>query len=577
MARQKIGSFTFVLHSHLPYVLSHGRWPHGTDWLNEATAETYLPILDVLERLVSEGISPKLTLGITPVLTEQLRHPSFADEFKGYLATKIEAARADIREFKATKEPHMAKVAAMWEDFYTATYDAYTDKYGEDIVKAFSELQRQGHIEIITCGATHGYFPLLSRDESIQAQVKQAIASYRRNYGRKPRGIWLPECAYRPGYRWTPPVEGSGLKAYDRKGVEEFLSENGIEFFIIDSHLLEGGKAIGVYLDRFEALEKLWGRFSESYRPRPVDPSKSPYDIFAVGEKKGKKPVAILTRDPKTGLQVWSGEHGYPGNPHYLDFHKKRFPGGLRYWSVTDTKADLAEKKRYRPETADKYVPEQAYHFKELVKQTLKEHMDEKGRPGLLTAPFDAELFGHWWFEGPQWLYHVMKNIAEDGELELTTGSGYLKGNRERTLISLPEGSWGEGGFHYIWLNEWTNWTWKHIYEAESTMVSLAREFSDSEDEKLIDILKQAARELLLLQSSDWQFLISTWAARDYAEMRFTEHVSDFTRLADMAYKYGRGEKVAQGEWEFLGLTKERDSIFEDIDPKWWAWLEHPA
>ena len=489
MPKKITGSFTFVLHSHLPYVLSHGRWPHGTDWLNEAAAETYIPILEMLERLVDEGISPKLTLGITPVLTEQLAAPSFGDEFTGYLENKIEAARADIKEFKATKETRLARVAQMWEEFYTGAYESFKNKYKGDLVKAFARLQREGHIEIITCGATHGYFPLLSRDESIQAQVKQAVASYKRNYGRKPKGIWLPECAYRPGYRWTPPVEGSGLSPYDRKGVEEFLSENGIEFFIVDSHLLEGGKAIGVYLDRFEALGKLWGQFSEGYRPRPIDPKKSPYEIYAVGEKPGKKPVAILTRDPKTGIQVWSGEHGYPGNPEYLDFHKKRFPGGLRYWRVTDSKADLAEKKEYRPDAAMKHIPDQAYHFKELVKETLREHMEKKGAPGLLTAPYDAELFGHWWFEGPQWLYHVLKGIAEDPELELTTGSGYLKENRVRTLISLPEGSWGEGGFHYIWMNQWTSWTWKHVYECEAEMVSLAKEYSGSKDEKLQDIL----------------------------------------------------------------------------------------
>lgn len=572
----KTGSFTFVLHSHLPYVLSHGRWPHGTDWLNEAAAETYIPILNVLNRLVDEGISPKLTLGLTPVLTEQLRSPSFKDEFKGYLKQKTEAAQADRKEFKATKEPGMAKVAAMWEEFYQGALDSFTGVYKQDIAKAFAKLQRDGHIEIITCGATHGYFPLLSRDESIQAQVKQAVESYRRNFGRKPKGIWLPECAYRPGYKWTAPVDCCGLKPYDRKGVEDFLSENGIDFFIVDSHMIEGGEAIGVYLERFEALGKLWTDFAESYAPRPVDPTKSHYDIYAVGKKPGKKPVAILTRDPKTGLQVWSGEHGYPGNPQFLDFHKKRFPGGLRYWRVTDTKADLAEKKDYNPAAAAKYIPEQAMHFVGLVKDSLRENYKTTKRSGLLTAPYDAELFGHWWFEGPEWLYHVLKGMAKDDEVELTTGSEYLKKHRERTVINLPEGSWGEGGFHYIWFNEWTGWTWKHIYEAEADMIALSREFGVSTDEKLQDVLKQTARELLLMQSSDWQFLISTFAARDYAEMRFTEHVTVFKRLSQMAWKYGRGEQVDKGEWEFLGIIKERDDLFPDIDPKWWAKLEYP-
>jgi len=576
MKKNPVGSFTFVLHAHLPYVLSHGRWPHGTDWLNEAMAETYIPLLDALDRLVEEGYSPKLTLGITPVLTEQLKDKSFHEEFKSYLATKIAAAREDIKEFTTTRQSGLAKVARMWEDFYSKSYKLFTERYNEDVVSEFARLQRDGHIEIITCGATHGYFPLLSRDESIQAQVKQAVKAYKRNYGRKPRGIWLPECAYRPGYRWFPPVEGGGVKEYDRKGVEEFLSENGLEFFIVDSHLLKGGKAIGVYLDRFEALGQLWERFSESYSSRPLDPDKAPYDIYAVGEKQGKKPVAILTRDPKTGLQVWSGEHGYPGEPDYLDFHKKRFPGGLRYWSVTNTKADLADKKEYRPGEASRHVPDQAKHFAGLVKDTLREHRKNSGRAGLITAPYDAELFGHWWFEGPEWLYHVLKEMASDPEIDLTTGSDYLNKNRERTMVSLPEGSWGEGGFHFIWFNEWTSWTWKHIYDAESKMIRLANEYGGTDDEKLLDIVKQAARELLLMQSSDWQFLISTWAARDYAEMRFTEHVAEFGRLAEMADRCASGGRMTKGDWEYLQKSKERDNLFSDIDVSWWAKVEHP-
>jgi 1,4-alpha-glucan branching enzyme len=575
MPDKKAGSFTFVLHSHLPYVLSHGRWPHGTDWLNEATAETYIPLLDIIEKLAEEGISPKFTLGITPVLTEMLRADSFQDEFRMYLETKIKAAKGDLKEFIRTGETGMAEVAVMWEKFYTTTLDKFKDKYHGDLIGEFAKHQDAGRIEVITCGATHGYFPLLSRDESIQAQVKQAVASYTRNYGRKPRGIWLPECAYRPGYKWAPPVEGSGLEPYNRKGVEEFLSENGIEFFIVDSHLVEGGKAIGVYLERFDALARLWDRFEES-QTRPVDPNKSHYDIFAVGNKPGMKPVAILARDAKTGIQVWSGEHGYPGNPEYLDFHKKRFPGGLRYWRVTDAKADLAEKKEYRPNIAGHFIPEQAYHFKELVKSALREHKARTGKPGLLTSPYDAELFGHWWFEGPQWLYHVVKQMHEDPEMELVTGSEYLAETPERTLISLPEGSWGEGGFHYIWLNEWNQWTWKHIYEAEAEMVSLAKEYSGSPDVMMQDILKQAGRELLLLQSSDWQFLITTLSARDYAEARFTEHCHDFTRLAGLARKYAAGEAVEPDEWGFLATCQEKDNLFADIEPGWWASIEHP-
>ncbi|MBI5892993.1 MAG: DUF1957 domain-containing protein [Deltaproteobacteria bacterium] len=577
MTKEKIGSFTFVLHSHLPYVLSHGRWPHGMDWINEAAAETYIPLLNIFNRLISEGISPKVTIGLTPVLTEMLANDEFKAEFKSYLGQKLEAAGNDIAEFERLGQPHYAMVAKMWQDFYRNTYKDFIEKYNQNLVGAFAELQRNGHIEIITCGATHGYFPLLSQDISIQAQVKQAVSSYMRHYGRQPRGIWLPECAYRPRYEWTPPIDtGKNTKPYLRKGIEEFLSENKIEYFFIDSHLLKGGKAIGVYLDRFDALQELWSRFREQYKPLPEDTEKTPHNIYWVGPTvEGKMPVAVFSRDPKTGLQVWSGEHGYPGDPHYLDFHKKRFPGGLRYWQVTDTKADLADKTEYAPEKAFSRIPEQAGHFKDLVKATLAAHKKKAGSSGIVVSPYDAELFGHWWFEGPEWIYHTIKAFHNDGGIDMVTAGEYLDKSRPTHVVSIPEGSWGEGGYHWIWLNDLNQWTWKHIYESEEEMIKLAKKFCDKKDDALLqDILKQAARELLILQSSDWQFLISTRAARDYAEMRVVRHYDDFKRLAQLAWKKGKGEELSKEDLNFLDYCQKRDDIFPDIDIKWYKELE---
>ena len=204
-----IGSFTFVLHAHLPYVLSHGRWPHGTDWLNEAAAETYIPLLDMLNDLVQEGLSPHMTLGLTPILGEQLSDPAFAEEFRSYLSMKAEAASEDMDHFRRTGERHLADVAQYWKMFYQRISDHFESRYQGHLVQAFRALQDEGHIEIITCAATHGYLPLLGQDTSVQAQIKQGVAAYTRQYGRPPRGIWLPECAYRPRYRWAPPVASS--------------------------------------------------------------------------------------------------------------------------------------------------------------------------------------------------------------------------------------------------------------------------------------------------------------------------------------------------------------------------------
>ena len=156
----------------------------------------------------------------------------------------------------------------------------------------------------------------------------------------------------------------------------------------------------------------------------------------------------------------------------------------------------------YYPPDAQARVPENASHFKDLIKNLLAAYHKETGKAGIVCAPYDAELFGHWWFEGTEFLKLVLRHLSEDPEIELTTCSRFLDQAKPTQVVSIPEGSWGEGGYHYIWLNEWTEWTWKHVYEDEVRMQKLVQEFGDSKDEKLISILKQLARELFLLQAS---------------------------------------------------------------------------
>lgn len=575
------GYFAFVLHSHLPYVLSHGRWPHGTDWLCEAAAETYLPIIRILKELVDEGVSPKLTIGLSPVLCEQLADQSFKEEFIAYLDQKIKAARHDREEFTKYDEPNMLKNAEFWESFYTDTKKQFND-INQDIIHEFKKLQDNDVLEIITCGATHGYYPLLSRDESLQAQTKGAVKNYQKHFGRQPRGIWLPECAYRPRYEWKPPVPINGeQKPYLRKGADEFLSENGIDYFIIDSSLLKGGKSIGVYIDRFEALKLLWGQFEKGYQPRQEEFDKTPRDIYLISSApEGKKPTAIFSRDPETGLLVWSGEHGYPGDGNYLDFHKKRFPGGHRYWAVTSSKADLADKVEYNRNSAISRIPENSRHFASTVDEILSGHFDEENDAGILVAPYDAELFGHWWFEGPEFLKETIRMITENKKIELTFLSEHLQRTKPDQIISIPEGSWGEGNHHYIWLNQQTEWTWKHIYEAEDRMCRYAKAWKEQpeiRDEELEKLLKQAERELMLLSASDWQFLISTFAARDYAELRIGEHFEDFMHLAKLIEKKLNGEQLSDGDRSFYEDCAKRDTLFEEIEIEWFAEVEYPA
>ena len=554
------GTFTFVLHSHLPWVLHHGRWPHGVDWLNEAAAETYLPLWRVFHARAGAGRPLGITLGMSPVLCEQLAHPDFHREFVAYLEQKIAAATQDRAELEKEGDAHLASVASRWEAFYRATLEDFLGPHGPNLVKRFRRLEESGAIEIITCGATHGYFPLLASDAAVDRQIRVAVATHRRHFGRAPRGIWLPECAYRPAGAWHSPVDPAAPPV-PRCGVEELLAAHGLEYFFVDRHLLAGGQPLGVYADRFEPVRHLV-RDAGGTAPHSEH---LPYRPYRVGPR---GTVSCFGRDPSTALQVWSGETGYPGDGAYLDFHKKRFPGGHRYWSVTHPKADLGDKGPYVPEAAARRVPEHAGHFAATVAGVLQEAAKRQSAPPVLCAMFDTELFGHWWFEGPEFVAEVIDRAPEAG-IELASAGAHLERHPAREKVDLPEGSWGDGGHHAVWLNENTRWTWSIIHAAEARWERLVRAAQSRAGEPLLDrLLAQTGRSLLLLEASDWQFLITTVAARDYAERRLSEHGADFDRLADLAERRLEGGPLSQGDEAFLTACELRDGLFADFDPR---------
>ena len=552
--------FALVLHTHLPMVVNHGRWPHGTDWLCEAAFECYLPLLDVAHRLVGDGISPKWTLNISPVLAEQLGSPEFQKELAFYY-DNVRRACVESREYFAREgQDAIVELTRFWEGFYERMWELHR-RIGGDITGTFAELQRGGHVEIITCAATHGYLPLLSRDESIRLQLRTAVESHRRHFGRAPRGIWLPECAYRPRYEWTPPAGQHRGDRRLRPGIEEMLADVDLEYFVADAHLVAAAAPVFLYRDYVPRKTQIGGPGPEASRKAPL----SPYQPYRVASRGGTGSAIAFFRDPKTTLQVWSREHGYPGEFAYLEFHKKHFPGGLRFWRITDSSGDLGKKIVYDPALAADKARAHAAHFVDLVRDTL-DHAGADG-PAVVCSPYDAELFGHWWFEGPQWLEHVARRMAAAGIPRMTLGETTDAISPAATL-ALPEGSWGEGGDHRVWLNRETEWTWDRVYSAEDELTQhLLR--APAADGDLKRVLAQAARELLLLEASDWQFLITTQAARDYAERRVAEHYADFKRLSEMARELEGGGGLSPESAETLRRLEREDFLFPYLDPAW--------
>jgi len=550
--------FSLVLHTHLPMVVNHGRWPHGSDWLCEAAFECYLPLLETIHRLVGDGISPKWTINLSPVLTEQLASGEFQKELAFYYENVRRACVEGREDFTKEGRNDLVGLTRFWEDFYERMWELHR-RVGGDIPGTFGELQRGNHVEIITCGATHGYLPLLSRDESIHLQLRTAVETHRRHFGRAPRGIWLPECAYRPRYEWTPPTGRERSERRLRAGIEEMLAAHGLEYFVADAHLISAARPISFYREYLPAR----GQTVLPAAELPLGNARTPYIPYRVASRGGTGTATAFFRDPLSTVQVWSRAHGYPGDFSYLEFHKKHFPGGLRFWRITDASGDLGGKQTYDPAAAAAQARTHAQHFIGVLRDTLV--AASKDGPRLVCSPYDSELFGHWWFEGPMFLEHVTRGLAAAGITPATLGEA-LEIVPPTETVALPEGSWGEGGDHRVWLNPDTEWTWDRVYAAEAEWVEALRTV-DGDDARRV--LAQATRELLLLQASDWQFLITTWSARDYAERRVAEHYADFKRLSEMARTLAGGEPLSIEAAETLRRLEREDFLFPDLDPSW--------
>ncbi len=562
-----IGSFTFVLHGHLPYVLRHGVWPHGEDWLYEAASETYLPILAMLDECEFLNGNPKLTMGLTPVLLEQLTHEHFRAGFEDYLADRVQRAKADKKDFEQNSDGHMMYLADMWIEWFEKQQQQFSDM-GRDIPRDYVRHKEAGRLEILTSNATHGYMPLLYEDSSIRAQIRAGLQSSERILGYKPTGMWLPECAYRPQGDWTPPINW-GWKG-NRIGIEHLVADEGITHFYVENHLIETARS--EWVDNMGWQKVDWNE-GEKYASRGWRDVHEPNLVNSDGSSPGR--VAAFARDPIICEKVWSGHFGYPAAGEYLEFHKKWGPRrGLRYWKVTGNKVDLGDKHLYYPENIPGKVHEHASDFCDHVKSRLWDYHHKTGRHGVVTACFDAELFGHWWFEGPQFLRDVMLNLNADDDVDVCTSEEYLERHPPDKAVSLPEGSWGEEGDHRVWSNEQVNWMWDIEYRCETTFGRLTAELDWKNNDHQRELLEKAGRELLLLQASDWPFVIRRGQAVDYGIKRFMQHVARFETLVDLA------EKVSQ-DTDYLNRLSEveahevedadiHDIIFPTIHLDWW-------
>lgn len=520
----ELGLLSIVLHAHLPFVRhpEHAEFLEE-DWLYEAISETYIPLLYTFQSLMESGVRVRLTMGLTPPLCEMLCDPLLQARYRKHIEKLVELTE---REAVRTRGTEFHEAALYHHHHFASSYRLYDETYHGDLVAGFRALQDAGALEIITSGATHGFLPLMSRVEARRAQIEVGKANYIKHFKRDPRGIWLPECAFAPG-------------------VDTLLADAGIRFFFVDAHAIMFG----------------------SPRPRRA--------IYApVITESG---VAALARDVTTGERVWSSEVGYPGDPFYREFYRDlgydldyesiapylhedgvRRNVGVKYHRVTG-KVALHEKEPYLPSIASERAAVHAGDFLSNCQRLSAELVGTIERKPIIVSPYDAELYGHWWFEGPQFLKYLIEKIHYDQDtIRLATPLDYVDEYPENQAQTPSASTWGAEGYNRVWINAETDWMYYHQHRAEDRMIESARRHPSAEGDQR-RLLNQLARELLLAQSSDWAFIITTGTMVQYAIKRFRDHIGRFNEL----YKMVAANRI---DYAKLADIESRDNIFPEVD-----------
>jgi len=517
------GYLMMVFHAHLPYV----RHPEHEefleeDWLYEAITETYVPFLKMLEGFERDGVAACFTMSMTPPLCEMLADKLLQDRYENKLRRLQEL---NILELKRTQGTPFYETAVMYKGLLQNCRETM-DRWGRNLVNGFRHYQDKGLVDIMTCGATHGYLPLMVTESSARAQIQVARANYRKHFGRDPKGIWLPECAFAPG-------------------IDRYLREAGIEYFFLDTH----GVSFGTPRPRY-------GPFRPVFTPHGA---------------------AAFARDVESSKQVWSRDEGYPGDFDYREFYRDlgydsdyayvrpflhkdgvRRNTGLKYHRITGRVA-LGEKQPYNPHVAKERTASHAGNFMHNRQNQAKWLKGVLGAEPCIVAPYDAELFGHWWFEGPWFLDYLMrKTVYDQTDIALSTPLRFLERYNRHQVVEPCASSWGDKGYYEVWLNGSNDWIYRHLHASEVRMQDLVRRFPNP-DPLQERALKQAARELLLAQASDWAFIMTMGTMVAYAEKRTRDHLHRFNGLY-LQLLEGRLEEPWLGELEW------KDNIFQEVD-----------
>lgn len=514
---------SIVLHAHVPWV-RHPEVSHclEEDWLHSAVVETHLPLLEMLFRLREEGVPFKLTLNLSPTLLAMLRDRLLKRRTLAYLDRTLRLCRDEVERGDITGHRELAE---MYEDRLHRFRALFVDEWQGELIKAYSDLRDSGHIELTASAATHGLLPLLMRvPEAVQAQVRAGIRQYVQCFGRMPKGFWLPECAYAPA-------------------LSKALKQEGLDWTIVEEHALTTAP-----------------QASEDF---PFVPGVTTDDLMVFG------------RDQASSSEVWNADEGFPGDERYRDFMRdigleapieclREYLGetgerqftGLKYFRASREGDSSAI---YDPALASRALEEHSVRFISSRGAQLAAIEARGVENPVVVCAFDADLFGHWWFEGTEFLERIFRKAATRSDLVFTTPGTYLAAHKESTFppASPVSSSWGEGGYFATWTSAENNWVYLEIQRRSEQLARFVRLFEENRSDFTAEMISYRQRciqlltkELLLAQSSDWGFLMKNEPSREYAEKRTRDHFANFDRVWAASLHEGAGALLDEIEQE---------------------------
>ncbi|MGR9087433.1 MAG: glycoside hydrolase family 57 protein [Gammaproteobacteria bacterium] len=531
------GYLSIILHAHLPFVHhpEHDSF-FEENWLFEAITECYIPLLGVLERLQRDRVAYRLTLSLSPTLISMLGDELLQKRYVRHLHRLIELSEKEI--VRTRKHPEFRTLARLYRRGFLNTLRIFQERYRCNLLTAFDPFCSSGNLELITSAATHGFLPLLNVSETaVRNQIDVGVDTFQSNLGFSPSGFWLPECGYYPG-------------------LEHHLKNAGIRYFFVDSHSILNAS---------------------------LPPENGVYAPLDCGNG-----VAAFARDPESSQQVWSSKLGYPGDFDYREYYrdigydldldyiapyllegKTRISTGIKYHRVT---GENLPKAVYRPRSAMSKAHLHARDFIDKRQRQIDRLSVVMDRPPIIVAPYDAELFGHWWFEGPHWLEQVLRLSAEKTNgVETVSCSDYLNDQPSLQIATPSASTWGDQGYSSYWINEANDWIYPFLHKAASQMESFAAELRGVAVSPLQErALNQAVRSILLAQASDWPFIMKSGTTIEYASKRITDHLARFNFLYDSVRKGKIDER-------YLTALEIMDNIFPDIDFRNYAPKANPA